>query len=61
MASESIAHEAERAIDSEPIWARGIIFNKLREGGGGRGEGYDYFLWQESLCRDRYAVNSSDI
>ena len=26
MASESIAHEAERAIDSEPIQARGIIF-----------------------------------
>ena len=27
--------------------------SKLHEGGvggGGQGEGYDYFLWQESLC-----------
>ena len=85
--------KAEWAIDSEAIWARGIIFkycitkqqidnevykmsgqqschiyyrashdkSKLREGGGGGGEGYHYFLWQESLCRDRYAVNSSHI
>ena len=38
--------------------------SKLREGGRGevgQGEGYDYFLWQESLCRDRYAINSSHI
>ena len=39
--------------------------SKLCEGGGGggavQGEGYDYFLWQESLCRDRYAINSSHI
>ena len=84
--------KAEWAIDSEAIWARGIIFkycitkqqidNEVYKWavnnhatytivqamikasfvkGGGRGEGYHYFLWQESLCRDRYAVNSSHI
>ena len=50
MASESIAHEAERAIDSEPIWARGIIFNKLREGGGGEGEKGMIIFFGRNLC-----------